>query len=189
MTNLPKKRMRHDYVDNKRLFAEMVTFIEGVNKAKDQGLDREHWPEVPRYVAVAIKNIAEKLSTKANFMGYSYREEMIGDGIENVLKYIHNFNPEKSNNPFGYFTTIISFAFIRRIKAEKKQQYIKYKSTLDHTMNDSLTSEFNTSRKVDHFYDSNEEKYTEFVKNFEKSNKVETVKKNTKKGLERFVDE
>ncbi len=53
---------------------------------------------------------------------------MIGDAIENCLRYIHNFNPEKSNNPFAYFTQIMYYAFLRRIEKEKKQTYIKYKT-------------------------------------------------------------
>ena len=51
---------------------------------------------------------------------------MISDGIENCLQYIHNFNPEKSNNPFAYFTQIIYYAFIRRIQKEKKQAHVKH---------------------------------------------------------------
>jgi hypothetical protein len=54
---------------------------------------------------------------------------MIGDGIENCLMYFDNFNPEKSKNPFAYFTQIIWYAFLRRIDKEKKQTYIKYKAT------------------------------------------------------------
>ena len=52
---------------------------------------------------------------------------MIADGIENCLMYAHNFNPEKSTNPFSYFTQMIYYAFLRRIEKEKKQNYIKYK--------------------------------------------------------------
>ena len=52
---------------------------------------------------------------------------MISDGIENCLQYMSNFNPEKSNNPFAYFTQIIYYAFIRRIQKEKKQQDVKAK--------------------------------------------------------------
>ncbi len=52
---------------------------------------------------------------------------MISDGIENCLQYIDRFNPEKSSNPFAYFTQIIYYAFVRRIQKEKKQQMIKEK--------------------------------------------------------------
>ena len=52
---------------------------------------------------------------------------MISDGIENCVQYIHNFDPEKSRNPFAYFTQIIHYAFLRRIQKEKKQLDIKNK--------------------------------------------------------------
>tara|TARA_R110002051_G_C8325219_1_gene435663 strand:- start:134 stop:466 length:333 start_codon:yes stop_codon:yes gene_type:complete len=52
---------------------------------------------------------------------------MISDGIENCLQYVSNFNPEKSNNPFAYFTQIIYYAFLRRIAKEKKQTHVKNK--------------------------------------------------------------
>ena len=72
-----------------------------------------------------ILKIANHLSYRPNFINYTYRDEMISDGIENSLQYIDNFDPEKSKNPFAYFTQIIYFAFVRRITKEKKQQKIK----------------------------------------------------------------
>ena len=71
--------------------------------------------------------IANRLSYRPNFINYTYREEMICDGIENCLQYVHNFNPEKSDNPFAYFTQIIYYAFLRRIQKEKKQAHVKNK--------------------------------------------------------------
>jgi len=71
--------------------------------------------------------IATHLSYKPNFVNYMFREDMISDGIENCVQYIHNFDPEKSKNPFAYFTQIIHYAFLRRIQKEKKQLDIKTK--------------------------------------------------------------
>ena len=56
-----------------------------------------------------------------------FREDMISDGIENCVQYIHNFDPAKSKNPFAYFTQIIHYAFLRRIEKEKKQLKVKNK--------------------------------------------------------------
>ena len=64
---------------------------------------------------------------RANFINYHFREEMVGDAIENCLMYASNFDPAKSKNPFSYFTQIIYYAFLRRITKEKKQSYIKYR--------------------------------------------------------------
>ena len=56
-----------------------------------------------------------------------YKDDMICDGIENCIQYIDNFNPDKSRNPFAYFTQIVYFAFLRRIAKEKRQMDIKEK--------------------------------------------------------------
>tara|TARA_S200002703_G_scaffold115791_1_gene101317 strand:- start:221 stop:508 length:288 start_codon:yes stop_codon:yes gene_type:complete len=56
-----------------------------------------------------------------------FKDDMICDGIENCVQYIHNFDPDKSKNPFAYFTQVIHYAFLRRIQKEKKQLDIKNK--------------------------------------------------------------
>ena len=105
------KRKKHNYVDNKKFLEEMVTYRRSVLSAKDFGVER---PRVPFYIGDCIMKIATHLSYKPNFINYSFREEMISDGVENCLQYIDNFNPDKSKNPFAYFTQIIYFAFLRR---------------------------------------------------------------------------
>jgi len=117
--------MAKHYVDNKKLFTVLVQYKGDVEERKTNGLSP---PPIPEYVGLCILQIANKLSTKANFVNYMFREEMISDGIENCINYMHNFDPEKSQNPFAYFTQIIYYAFLRRIQKEKKQLYIKQKS-------------------------------------------------------------
>jgi hypothetical protein len=112
------------YVDNKEFLKAMTEWLVLVNEAKETGEER---PPLTDYIAECFMAIAENLSRKGNFIKYPYRDEMIGDAIENCILYAHNFNPEKSKNPFSYFTQIIYFAFLRRIEKEKKQLYIKYK--------------------------------------------------------------
>ena len=97
---------------------------ERVIDAKEKGLER---PRVPNYIGECFLKIATHLSYKPNFVNYMFREDMICDGIENCLQYIDNFDPEKSSNPFAYFTQIIYYAFLRRIQKEKKQMEIKNK--------------------------------------------------------------
>lgn len=115
---------RQHYVDNKRLFKEICEYKKLVAKAKKKG---QPSPAIPEYIGECILAIATRLSTKPNFINYSFREDMISDAVENVLLYLNNFNPEKSQNPFAYFTQITHYAFIRRIEREKKHQYTKYK--------------------------------------------------------------
>ena len=112
------------YVDNKQFLAAIVERKEQIREAESVG---EPKPQISNYLGECILKIANHLSYRPNFINYTYKEEMISDGIENSLQYIDNFDPEKSNNPFAYFTQIIYYAFIRRIAKEKKQQKIKDK--------------------------------------------------------------
>ena len=128
-------RKRPNYVDNKKFLEAMIEFGESVQKAQGNGEPR---PQVPYYIAECIMKIATHLSYKPNFMNYSFRDDMISDGIENSLQYIDNFNPEKSKNPFAYFTQIIYYAFLRRIQKEKKQSHVKNKIIENMTVDESL---------------------------------------------------
>jgi DNA-directed RNA polymerase specialized sigma subunit len=116
-----KKKSEH-YVNNKEFLAAMVEYKKTVDKAKKAGKNN---PRVPDYVGECFLKIANHLSYRPNFINYTYRDDMISDGIENCLQYLNNFDGEKSNNPFAYFTQIIYYAFIRRIQKEKKQTTIK----------------------------------------------------------------
>lgn len=113
------------YIDNKMFYAEMVKWKKEWKKAKKAELPL---PPVTDYIGRCFLAIAERLSYRPNFINYPYRDEMVGDGIENCLMYAANFDPNKSKNPFSYFTQIIYYAFVRRIQKEKKQNYIKFKS-------------------------------------------------------------
>mgnify|MGYP001464790033 FL=1 len=117
------------YVNNKELLEAMTSYRERVIYAKEHDKPK---PRVSNYVGDCFLKIATHLSYKPNFVNYPVREDMIGDGIENCLQYIDNFDPEKSKNPFAYFTQIIYYAFLRRIQKEKKQLEIKQK-ILDHS--------------------------------------------------------
>ena len=122
-----KKGSEH-YVDNKEFTAAIIEHNSACRLADKKGLEK---PKISEYIGECIYKIATRLSTKPNFINYSYRDEMICDGIENCLQYIENFNEEKSNNAFAYITQIIYFAFLRRIQKEKKQQAIKQKAIME----------------------------------------------------------
>ena len=118
-----RKRSEH-YVNNKEFLAALIKYREDREIAQIQDKPR---PVIPRYIGECFLKIANHLSYRPNFINYTYRDDMISDGIENCLQYMSNFNPEKSNNPFAYFTQIIYYAFIRRIQKEKKQMQVKSK--------------------------------------------------------------
>ena len=122
-TMAKRKRSEH-YVNNKEFLAALIKYREDKEIAQIRGLPK---PVIPRYIGECFLKIANHLSFKPNFVNYMFKEDMISDGIENCVQYIHNFNPEKSQNPFAYFTQIIHYAFLRRIQREKRQLEIKNK--------------------------------------------------------------
>jgi hypothetical protein len=117
-----KKRSEH-YVSNKEFHQALVDYKKMVDEAKDKNLPK---PKIPNYIGECFLKIANHLSYKPNFVNYMFKDDMICDGIENCVQYIHNFDVTKKN-PFAYFTQVIYYAFLRRIAKEKKQLEIKTK--------------------------------------------------------------
>ena len=120
---MARKRSEH-YVNNKEFLAAIVEYKEKVALAAERG---EAKTRITNYLGECFLKIATHLSFKPNFVNYMFKDDMVCDGIENCVQYINNFNPEKSKNPFAYFTQIIHYAFLRRIQKEKKQLEIKTK--------------------------------------------------------------
>ena len=124
---MAKAKSNH-YVNNADFLAAIKEYKQFILDAEESGDPK---PQLSRYLGECILKIATHLSYKPNFINYTFREEMISDGIENCLIYFNNFNPEKYSNPFAYFTQIIYYAFIRRIQKEKKQTLIKGKIVME----------------------------------------------------------
>ena len=150
-----RKRSEH-YVNNKEFLAALIKLREDREIAEIRGKEK---PRIPRYIGECFLKIATHLSFKPNFVNYMFKEDMISDGIENCVQYIHNFNPEKSQNPFAYFTQIIHYAFLRIIQKEKKQLEIKnkilektgYDQVFDRdTLDDGNYSEYNQIKDAVH---------------------------------------
>jgi hypothetical protein len=120
---MAKKKSEH-YVNNQEFLDALVIFRTQCKDAQEKGLPK---PRISNYLGDCFLKIATHLSYKPNFVNYMFREDMICDGIENCIQYIGNFDPEKSSNPFAYFTQIIYYAFLRRIQKEKRQLEIKNK--------------------------------------------------------------
>lgn len=159
---IPKK-VKKNYINNKDLYEALIQYQKDCRDAENSG---EIKPMVPKYIGESIYQIATRLSTKPNFSGYTFKEDMVMDGIENCLQYMHNFDSQKTQNPFAYFTQIIWYAFLRRIAKEKKQMYIRYKSS--HEMismgetyegGSELSLHLNTSAEyINNFIDDYEQK-------------------------------
>jgi hypothetical protein len=176
------KKQKH-YINNADFLAALIEYKEGCKLAKK---NKTTPPPIPNYIGECFMKIAEGLSHKPNFINYTYRDEMISDGIENCLMYFDNFDPNKSKNPFAYFTQIIYFAFLRRIGKEKKQLYVKYKATEQMGILDEfelMEFEDGTSRQFE-LYDN----IAEFIETYEDTKAAKKAVKKPK-GIEKFLDE
>jgi hypothetical protein len=176
---MSEKKSRH-YINNADFLAALVEYKQKCDDAKNQNKPE---PTIPNYIGECFLKIAEHLSRKPNFVSYSFRDEMISDGIENCLMYFRNFDPDKSKNPFAYFTQIIYYAFLRRIMREKKQLYVKYKATEQFGILDEfeMFEDENGNMKQFELYDN----ISEFIYNFEENKKKK--KENKAKGIENFI--
>ena len=176
------------YVNNEKFLEQMKEFRIKVKHAKENNLQR---PRVPEYIGECIFKIASHLARKPNFANYTFKDDMISDGVENCLLYIDNFDPEKSSNPFAYFTQIIYYAFLRRIQKEKKQLYVKYKSMENEVIN-SLIENNGEDLVAGHLngilHDSYSEEFIrDFINTFE-DNKRRKIRKRKSK-LEEFMED
>lgn len=136
-----KNLSTHHYVDDAKLYEAMVQYKLKLKENESKGLDK---PRVSEYIGSCILLIAKRLSTRPQFINYSYRDEMIGDGVVNCINYIDNFNHEKYKKPFAYFTQIIYYAFIHRIQKEKKHLYVRQK-TLQNAYLNGLLNDYQES--------------------------------------------
>lgn len=176
------------YVNNEKFLEQMKEFRIKVKHAKENNLER---PRVPEYIGECIFKIASHLARKPNFANYTFKDDMISDGVENCLLYIDNFDPDKSSNPFAYFTQIIYYAFLRRIQKEKKQLYVKYKSMENEVIN-SLIENNGEDLVAGHLngilHDSYSEEFIrDFINTFE-DNKRRKIRKRKSK-LEEFMED
>jgi len=138
-------KQNEHYVNNKEFTQAVAEFNELTKLAESKGKTP---PQMSNYIGECIYKIATRLSTRPNFINYTYRDEMICDAIENCIQYIGNFNVEKSNNAFAYITQICYYAFLRRIQKEKKQVFIKQQMTADITVDTFDTIDGDTTGMV-----------------------------------------
>ena len=188
MAKRKTKTNKIHYVDNAKFLEAMIEYKNEYNEAKK---NNKELPQISEYLGSVFLKIAQRLSFRPNFINYAFKNDMISDGIENCLHYIHNFNPEKSSNPFAYFTQIIYYAFIRRIQKEKKQLYIKYKSMQNYEIAPEYMDYENSNNNFITLSDYENSDFKvmvdDFVDNFEKSKKKKTIKKKKESTLELFM--
>lgn len=185
---IPKKTKRN-YINNNEFLEAVKDYKKLCLEAEDSGDDA---PRIPNYIGECIFKISTRLASRPNFSGYTYKDDMISDGLENAIQALGNFDPEKSSNPFAYFTQIIWYAFLRRIDKEKKQLYIKHK-VIENSVIHGTAVEKNDGDSGDAaFIDLNNDYMNNFVQNFEDTMERKKIakkeKEDAKEGLELFYD-
>lgn len=121
-----QKRKKKVIVDNKRFTEELAKYADEFKRLNPENKRPYNRPQASNYLGHTIMVLSKHLATMGNFSGYTWKEEMIADGVEAFLRYMHNFDPTKTNG-HAYATMIMKNAFIHRIKREKKQSQIKNK--------------------------------------------------------------
>lgn len=185
--NTVKKTKKAHYVDNQKFFAAIVEYRKKLQEARDAGLED---PRIPNYIGECIWKIAENLSTKPCFVSYSFRDEMVSDGIENCILYFKSYDPAIGQNPFAYFTQVIRYAFLRRISKEEEKRYAMYKNFQENIIGahdtDLLRDEVGNHLLPNQLYDN----MNDFMSRFEKKLEAKKEKrKQTKEGLMKFYEE
>ena len=127
-----------DYVSKEELYQAYKDWYVDCAKAKEEGRER---PDPPRYISESIIKICTRIASRYNFANYPFRDEMVGDAIENIFRYIDRFDVEKSKNPFGYFSIIAYYAMVRRIKYEKIRAAVKYHVLINSGVLDTLQTQ------------------------------------------------
>jgi hypothetical protein len=183
--NAPRRKNAIHYVDNEKFYNAICEYKSTLDEATAKGTEL---PRIPNYVGECILKIAEGLSIKPCFGNYSFREEMIDDGVENCILYFNDFDPQKGDKPFAYFTQVIYYAFLRRIYKEEKNRYTIYKLFQEtigmepHLLLDGDDKHLMTSSLYDNI--------NEFMARFErKENEKKLKRKANKEGLSKFYDE
>lgn len=191
-----EKNKINNYIDNKKMFDDLVVYKEAY-RAYEKSKNEKNYPKISNYLGTCFMLIAKRLSSSPKFNNYIFKEEMVGDAVENCVLYIHNFDEKKYSNPFAYFTQIVWFAFLRRIYKEKRQLYIKHKigennmlfdiATMggedinDNSLEDSGNIDIDSNIFNNMFVDN--VKMNEIVKTFEES----LTKKKEKRKLSKSV--
>jgi hypothetical protein len=203
---------RNHYVDNRKFLEAFKNYLPVVRPLRAayrercqellaQGVTKKELPKFQRpqtpdydFIGECLLKIAEHLAYKINFINYTYRDEMVGDAIENAVLYMENFDPEKSSNPFAYFTQVMTYAFYRRITEEEEHSYIKQKS-LEGAMDFFSTQGGDSGAYANTYIDFIRDVKSDIIKNFEdkkaKKKRAAPVKKTRKKiedpGIDKFM--
>lgn len=121
-----KKKSKRKIVDNKKFTEELAKYVQEFKRMNPEMKKPYNRPQASNYLGSCVMLIAKHFAQHPSFYGYSWKEEMISDAVENFIRYMHNFDETRTNG-HAYATMTMKRAFILRIKKEKKQSKVKNK--------------------------------------------------------------
>jgi hypothetical protein len=162
----PVKQKANHFVDKVKFYEHLKERYKTVTKVKEKqqkyyrmvqkakGEDRRkseinhkikqllHRIPTNEYIGECILKLCKNLIRKKGFIEFNktHGDDMISDAVENCILYISSFSPEKSKEPFSYFTQVAHWAFVRRIEKEKREVYFKLRTL--HNMDGLMDSSF-----------------------------------------------
>lgn len=178
-------RKKNQYVDNKKLYDALVVWL---STRKSLLKDKQPAPPLPDYIGECILLMANRLAQKANFVNYTFKDDMIGDAMESCLRYLHNFNPERSTNAFAYVTQILHNAFVRRIQRERRNSYTKA-ILINNGMPGYSVQEGDENEYTNTYVDFLQENVTDVIEKFESAKQRKKDRQQKKVGLENLFVE
>ena len=135
MSRRPSIEEEQEALAKQKHYCKNADLLREVLKYRETGVISEQLGEY-------LRNIAWHLTGHSNFRQYpfSLKEDFVSAALVKMVKGIAKFNPDKSNNPFAYFTQICWNSFIYSCKEYYKQINIK-KSVLENYLITAQTME------------------------------------------------
>lgn len=120
-----EKKKKQPYIDKVKFYEALKEYRRIYDDAVAEGNEP---PEMPKYIGECFIAIGRNFAKKPQYFEYTWKDDMINDGVLDCVKYWRTFDPEKSTEAFSYFTQCFYNAFSRKLNEENKQKYIKYKT-------------------------------------------------------------
>jgi len=120
-----KKAKKKNYLNNKDLLAEVI-----LSKSKGKMTDK---------LAHMLTVLCARYGRKGNFANYTYNDDMQAYAMMMLVRTWNSFKPEKSNNPFAFFTQCIKNSFIQFLNQERRQRDIRDVLLVDNGLTPSYT--------------------------------------------------
>lgn len=120
MTYINYKRQKNaeDTVTTAKYYLSNSLLLPAVIESRTQG-------KISDDLAGMLLTLASKYASKASFANYTFRDDMVAEALADLCKNALKFNPEKSNNPFAFYTSCIHNSFLGYLNVEKKQRKIR----------------------------------------------------------------